>query len=199
MNRVTRVDAIFISLVIIVMGLLVGYIEYKSYLIEEKDKYINDLERRMMELDFDNGILKSKFDKGIKLQEGEYHPPVDYPIITSGLGLRVSPITGFESIHYGHDMFSNMTMNVYAVQDGEVVNHYPAPNGYHKGHDIFGGFIEIKHENGISSYAHMAKTFVSEGQEVQAGDVIGIIGQTGLSVGKHLHFSYLIDIFKGIK
>lgn len=116
--------------------------------------------------------------------------PVDSPIITSEVGIRISPITGLNSIHYATDMYSEVSMNVYAVEDGTVVIHYPPPNGYFKGHPIYGGMIEIIHSDGLSRYGHLSESFVKQGMKVKAGDIIGIIGETGLSRGKHLDYTY---------
>ena len=117
-----------------------GYYIYRQNNIIAELRIINNKnEFKILEQDFDIKQLTSRFDKGIELQKNEYYPPVDYPIITSGLGLRISPITGFEAVHYGTDVYSNLTMNVYAVQDGIVINHWPAPDGYHKGHEIYRG------------------------------------------------------------
>lgn len=120
--------------------------------------------------------------------------PVDSPIITSEVGVRVSPITGLNSIHYATDMYSEESMNVYATKDGVVVLHYPPPNGYFKGHPTYGGLIEILHNDGLSRYGHMSETYVQEGQSVKAGDIIGRIGDTGLSRGLHLHYEYFMKL-----
>ena len=186
---------IFIMTLMIVIALSVLCNRQNNIIVELRKRNI-DLEFVVIEKTMD--LVESRKENA-NLGADEYYYPVDSPVITSGLGLRVSPITGKWSVHYGTDCYSNITMNVYAVQDGMVINHFPAPDGYHKGHPIYGGLIEIKHINGMSRYAHMSETFVKEGQEVKAGDVIGTIGETGMAVGKHLHFTYLLDIFGGEK
>ena len=51
------------------------------------------------------------------------------------------------------------------------------------------GYIVIRHNNGLETiYGHLSKQLVTEGEEVRAGDVIGLGGNTGRSTGSHLHF-----------
>ena len=196
MNHKSEQLMFILSLVIILIGCF--YVNRQKEIIIELRKMNIKKDFKIIEQGFDitekNRIIDLKMTT---LTDNEYVYPVDSPIITSGIGLRISPITGKRSVHYGTDMYSEKTMNVYAVQDGMVINHFPAPDGYHKGDPVFGGFVEIRHKNGLSSYAHMSETFVREGEIVKAGDRIGIIGETGLARGLHLHFSYLIDIFGG--
>ncbi len=74
--------------------------------------------------------------------------------------------------------------NVLASSDGTVseVNASGYGNGY-------GRYIVIDHGNGISSfYAHCEKVYVSVGEHVATGQVIGTIGSTGQAVSPHLHF-----------
>ncbi len=59
--------------------------------------------------------------------------------------------------------------------------------------DINGYYIYINHNNGYYSvYGHMASLNVSPGQIVEAGQVIGGMGETGFAMGVHLHFSIFI-------
>lgn len=52
----------------------------------------------------------------------------------------------------------------------------------------FGRWVFIRHDNGLSSiYAHLSVISATEGQRVEAGDVIGYSGNTGYSTGPHLH------------
>ena len=53
----------------------------------------------------------------------------------------------------------------------------------------YGKYIVIRHNNGLETfYGHLSKQLVDENQEVRAGDVIGLGGNTGRSTGSHLHF-----------
>lgn len=57
---------------------------------------------------------------------------------------------------------------------------------YHRG---YGNIVIIRHPNGLeTAYAHMSRRNVYPGDEVKAGDVIGLSGSTGRSTGPHLHF-----------
>lgn len=127
--------------------------------------------------------------------------PVVWPVkynkttrVTSGFGYRLSPISGEQGFHTGIDLVSHEDNIITATADGIIVEHYPPPDGYFVGHDVYGGMIEILHVGGISTvYGHLKRSFVSEGDKVEQGQEIGIIGNTGHSVGAHLHYEVRRD------
>jgi murein DD-endopeptidase MepM/ murein hydrolase activator NlpD len=70
---------------------------------------------------------------------------------------------------------------IYACRAGTVVV-ASAQGGY-------GNAVVIDHGGGMATlYGHQSRLGVSEGQQVNAGDVIGYAGSTGYSTGPHLHF-----------
>ena len=57
-----------------------------------------------------------------------------------------------------------------------------------------GNFVVIDHGGGVlSGYGHLSQFSVVEGQAVEPGDVIGLVGNTGLSTGAHLHWEMSVD------
>ena len=55
--------------------------------------------------------------------------------------------------------------------------------------DSYGNVVVVRHPNGLETlYAHMSARMVVSGQYVQAGDLLGLGGNTGHSFGAHLHF-----------
>lgn len=113
--------------------------------------------------------------------------------LTSGFGWRLSPITGRPHFHGGIDLTGSWNSPVLATADGVVVEHWPAP-GVHggvrfRGHEYLGGMVRLQHAGEIETvYGHMRSTNVITGQRVSRGDVIGIMGNTGMSTGTHLHY-----------
>jgi murein DD-endopeptidase MepM/ murein hydrolase activator NlpD len=84
-------------------------------------------------------------------------------------------------MHSGVDYAARYGMPIYAVSDGIV-----SYSGRHGGH---GKYVRINHGGGTGTgYAHMSRIAVSNGTRVNAGQVIGYVGSTGLSTGPHLHF-----------
>lgn len=87
---------------------------------------------------------------------------------------------------WGHDGIDiagcGYNSNIYAIFRGEVVTaSYTSTNG---------NYIVVKHDDGkYSMYAHLASIYVSPGQRVEKGTVIGGMGATGYATGVHLHFS----------
>jgi murein DD-endopeptidase MepM/ murein hydrolase activator NlpD len=95
-------------------------------------------------------------------------------------------LSGFDynekSNHRGIDLAGNLGDNIYAADGGVVV--YAGNNSYG-----YGTMVMIDHGTGFQSlYAHMSQLFVSCGESVGQGAVIGSVGSTGRSSGPHLHF-----------
>lgn len=100
--------------------------------------------------------------------------------ISSPYGFRIDPIKQEPSLHYGVDIAAPEGTGVIAARAG-TVKEIGNDNVYGLYVVIEGGFYTIK-------YAHLSKISVSEGTQVEAGDVIGRSGNTGRSTGPHLHF-----------
>jgi murein DD-endopeptidase MepM/ murein hydrolase activator NlpD len=98
-------------------------------------------------------------------------------------GNRLHPILGYYRLHAGDDFGAACGTSLYATAAGTVT--YAGPYG------DYGNLITIDQGNGITSnYAHMfpSGVLVRPGQEVSAGQVVGAVGNAGLSTGCHLHF-----------
>jgi len=107
--------------------------------------------------------------------------PLDKGRITSYYGMRLSPITGEPSFHPGIDIAAPGGTPVIAAGKGIVT-----VSGYDK---VLGNYIIIKHPGTYQSvYGHLKKSFVKSGSPVNAGTIIGEVGNTGYSTGPHLHF-----------
>lgn len=101
--------------------------------------------------------------------------------VTSGFGPRVSPFTGRPALHDGLDIGAAPETPVRAPANGRVT-----AIGYDS---KLGNIVRLDHGYGLQTlYGHMAKYLVKSGQRVKRGDVIGLVGSTGLSTGPHLHY-----------
>ena len=107
--------------------------------------------------------------------------------ITSDFGYRVHPITKAKKHHNGTDLWgSKEPLLIEAFYDGVVIAKASSPSG-------FGHYVVIRHTIGgkkyTSLYAHLkAPSKLKVRQRVDAGTVVGIMGTSGASTGKHLHF-----------
>ncbi|MCR5290925.1 MAG: M23 family metallopeptidase [Treponema sp.] len=102
--------------------------------------------------------------------------------ISMAFGPTIHPITGQWYIHKGLD-FSTWRSGdpILATANGQVVT-----VGYNSS---FGNYVIIKHKHGIyTRYAHMNTARVRKGQYVSQREVIGTIGNTGVTTGPHLHY-----------
>ncbi|MEG2069912.1 MAG: M23 family metallopeptidase, partial [Bacteroidales bacterium] len=104
--------------------------------------------------------------------------------ITSGFGRRYHPILKTLRPHTGIDIAAPRGTPIYATADG-VVSREDAGSGY-------GTTVIINHGYSYQTlYAHMSKKAVKPGQKVTRGQLIGYVGNTGLSFGPHLHYEVL--------
>ncbi|MDR0495812.1 MAG: M23 family metallopeptidase [Treponema sp.] len=112
-------------------------------------------------------------------------------------GQNENPFSGQHYIHKGIDISTYRSGDpVLTTADGQVVTiDYT---------EDFGNYVLIKHKHGYyTRYAHLLSARVRLGQRVQQGEVIGYIGNTGLSTGPHLHYeirigSDVVDPFRYI-
>lgn len=105
--------------------------------------------------------------------------------ITSQFGYRTDPITGETSYHSGTDIAAPEGSSILAVAGGTVT----IANALDSWGGGYGYYVRIDHGNGLETlYAHCSAICVMTGQQVEAGQVIGYVGQTGRATGNHLHF-----------
>ena len=104
----------------------------------------------------------------------------------SGFGIRHDPFTRRPAMHTGLDFSPGPLGRAYATAPGVVV--LAGREG------AYGKMVEIKHSFGLSTrYAHLARVEVEVGQQVAQGTELGMIGSTGRSTGRHLHYEVRID------
>lgn len=109
--------------------------------------------------------------------------PVEGATITSGFGTR------WGKVHKGVDLWNEQEAKtpILAAKAGKVVEAGANRSGY-------GRMVVLDHGDGLQTfYAHMRTILVTSGQSVEAGDVLGYMGQTGDSTGYHLHFEVRQD------
>jgi murein DD-endopeptidase MepM/ murein hydrolase activator NlpD len=114
-------------------------------------------------------------------------PNEDLTQTAGGFGWRIHPIHKIQKFHAGMDFTCKQGTPIHATGDGRVVYAEYGANGY-------GMHVVIDHGFDYRTlYAHLSKLEVRVGQKVKRGDVIGLVGSTGLSVGPHLHY----EVHKG--
>lgn len=100
--------------------------------------------------------------------------------ISSGFGIRKHPINEIIKHHNGIDI-SSPIQEVIATGSGIVLE-----IGYNKG---LGNYIKINHQNSYqTTYGHLSKILVKNGQNISITETIGFVGSTGTSTGNHLHY-----------
>ncbi|MBK8013134.1 MAG: M23 family metallopeptidase [Deltaproteobacteria bacterium] len=127
-------------------------------------------------------------DGGHALPLHDLPSPIRLAVITSGYGLRRHPILGFTRAHQGVDYAAPRGTPIVAVLDGKVL--------FQRMHPNFGRLIALQHANGlVTRCAHMERFVrtLHDGDEVEAGEIIGFVGQSGLATGPHLHFETVVD------
>jgi murein DD-endopeptidase MepM/ murein hydrolase activator NlpD len=103
----------------------------------------------------------------------------------SGWGYRIHPIYKIKKFHYGIDFTASTGTEIYATGDGVVEQLESSHRGY-------GNSLVINHGYGIKTlYGHMDHFNVRQGQKVKRGEVIGFVGNTGLSTAPHLHYEVM--------
>ena len=112
--------------------------------------------------------------------------PSGYPSsskrVTSPFGYRMHPIHKTKRFHHGIDFGGKLGTPITATADGIVEF-----SDFNKG---YGNLVVIHHNFGFkTAYGHMQKNLkVKKGDFIKKGEVIGYLGNTGISTGPHLHY-----------
>jgi len=100
---------------------------------------------------------------------------------------RYHPVLHITRPHKGIDIAARVGEPIMAPARGVVRFAGNRGNGY-------GNMVEIDHGYGyVTRFAHASRLLVHTGQEVKRGDLIGLVGATGLVSGPHLHYEVEID------
>jgi murein DD-endopeptidase MepM/ murein hydrolase activator NlpD len=107
--------------------------------------------------------------------------PVEQAGLSSLYGMRVHPVDGKRRMHHGVDLAASTGKVVSSAASGWVVR-----TGWAGG---YGLIVEVRHPGDLTTrYGHLSAILCHPGDEVEAGQPLGLVGKTGLATGPHLHF-----------
>ena len=132
-------------------------------------------------------LVKSKEDMLASIPDIQPVANKNLRRMASGFGYRVDPIYKTTKFHAGMDFSAPIGTPIYATGNGVVELTERKRRGY-------GNNVRINHGYGyVTLYAHLSEISVRRGQRVSRGDIIGYVGNTGKSVGPHLHYEVRKD------
>jgi len=135
-----------------------------------------------------DGTVEYYDPEGKSLKKFLLRKPVGESVMRSGFGMRRHPILKYSRLHAGVDWAGKIGTPIYAAGSGVIIKAGKS-SGY-------GNRIEIQHANGyMTSYSHQSRfaAGIEPGVKVKQGQLIGYIGNTGLSTGPHLHYEVKIN------
>lgn len=145
-------------------------------------------QRRVYRYQGDDGTVDFFDEAGRSLKKFLIRKPIADGILRSGFGSRFHPILGYSRPHTGVDWAHRVGTPIIAAGNGTVIK-AEWDSGY-------GRRVELQHTNGyVTAYSHMSSFAkgISPGKRVQQGQVIGYVGNSGLSTGPHLHYEVIIN------
>lgn len=152
---------------------------------------LDKMERRIKLTQLSREQIKTQFDETEKVMK---HTPSIRPIIDGRIrdkfGKRIHPILEKIKHHPGIDIAAERGTEVFSSAAGTVetvVTKYRLNRGY-------GRYVIISHGHGLKTrYGHLSKILVREGQKVERWQPIGLVGDTGLATGPHLHYEVISE------
>ena len=107
--------------------------------------------------------------------------------VTSQYGPRIHPVTGVvHSFHSGIDLGIPEGVKAPAAADGTVT--------FAGWADGYGNYIVVEMADGTSfAYGHLNDIWVNVGDNVKKGDIVGLVGNTGVSTGPHMHIEHIVN------
>jgi len=135
-----------------------------------------------------DGVVDYYDEQGKSARKFLIRKPIAGGQMRSGFGMRRHPVMGYFKMHSGVDWSDRIGTPIVAAGNG-VISKAGWSGGY-------GRRVEIEHANGyMSTYSHMSgfARGITEGARVRQGQVIGYLGNSGLSTGPHLHYEVLVN------
>ena len=124
--------------------------------------------------------------KGRSIVKALMKTPINGARLSSGFGKRKHPILGFTKHHNGTDFAAPTGTPIMASGNGTVIKAGWCGNG--------GNCVRIRHNSTYTTgYGHMSKIATRTGKRVRQGQIIGYVGNTGMSTGPHLHYTVSVN------
>lgn len=136
----------------------------------------------------EDGLIDYFDPEGRSLKKFLLRKPISDAEMRSGFGMRYHPIMRYSKMHTGVDWANKIGTPILAAGNGTIIK-AEWDSGY-------GRRIEIQHANGyVTSYSHQSAFAkgIAPGIKVRQGQVIGFLGNTGLSTGPHLHYEVMVN------
>jgi murein DD-endopeptidase MepM/ murein hydrolase activator NlpD len=136
----------------------------------------------------EDGLIDYFDEEGRSLKKFLLRKPITDAEMRSGFGMRYHPVMRYSKMHTGIDWANRIGTPILAAGNGTVIK-AEWDSGY-------GRRIELQHANGyVTTYSHQSgfAKGIAPGVKVRQGQVIGYLGNTGLSTGPHLHYEVLVN------
>lgn len=170
------------------------YAQYNGY---QNSQLISETMQRLDQLTRQLYIQSKSYDDVFEMAKNKSDMLASIPAIVplergaerlvSGYGYRIHPIYKTRRMHTGVDFLAPTGTPIYATGNGRVVEAERNKYGY-------GRMVLIDHGYGYETlYAHLNQINVKPGQEIKRGEVIGMVGNTGISTAPHLHYEVIKD------
>ncbi|BDC98691.1 peptidoglycan DD-metalloendopeptidase family protein [Persicobacter psychrovividus] len=155
----------------------IGSVEIPCFFLESQDFFSSWSTVNLNPYQYDGTKFRDTLELPLYDERHPYVSPIAKKThITSNFGMRRY------RWHYGTDLKVQTGDTIVSAFDGVVRMAKYDRRGY-------GYYVLVRHSNGLETlYGHLSKRLVVPGQEVKAGEVIGLGGSTGRSSGSHLHF-----------